>query len=145
MHNTRNGELPGHHRHGDHTEPKGHASDLVRDEKEAKTAQQVVDDMVQQRGALPKKEAKKEGAKEGEAKEGAKEGEKKAEAAPAAEEKKAEAPAAEAEAKPAEEKKVQLADIEVDDRSLNDNDTEYGSFIASADPHPSAQEPQSIG
>lgn len=39
MHNTRNGELPGHHRHGDHTEPKGHASDLVRDDKEAKTAQ----------------------------------------------------------------------------------------------------------
>jgi hypothetical protein len=46
MHNTRNGELPGHHRHGDHLEPKGHAADLVRDEKEAKTAQQVVDDMV---------------------------------------------------------------------------------------------------
>ena len=101
--------------------------------------------MVQQRGELPKKEdKKKEAAKEGEAKEGAAKEEKKADAAPAAEEKKAEAPAAEAEAKPAEEKKVQLADIEVDDRSLNENDTEYGNFMAAAEAHPESKEPMPI-
>lgn len=130
MHNTRNGELPGHHRADDHPEPKGYHASHIPDlrDKQASSAQVVAD-------------AIKNGPKEEEKP-----------AAPAA----AEGEAKKEEAKPAEDKKVQIMDDikDVDERAQNDNDSEYNavptdlaqqeSAAAIAVPHPAAKEPQPI-
>jgi hypothetical protein len=141
MHNTRNGELPGHHLKNDHPEPKGlHASEIPDLRDQAVSSASVVADA--------KKNAPKEEKKE----------EKAADAAPAAAEgdKKA-APAEKAEDKPAEEKKVQMSDsiAEIDERSQNDGDSEYETVPTdqaqqeesqeeSAAPHEASKEPMPI-
>lgn len=95
MHNTRNGELPGHHLKNDHPEPQGHHASHIPDlrDKQASSAQVVAD---------AKKNAPKEEEKP---------------AAPAAAEGEAKK-----EEKPAEDKKVQLMDDiqDVDERAHND-------------------------
>ena len=123
MHNTRNGELPGHHLKNDHPEPKGfHASHVIDSRPAELTSAQVV---AAAKAAAPAEEPK---------------------AAPAAE---GEAAAAPAEDKPAEEKKVQMSDAisEIDERAQNDNDAAPAELAQkqAEEAHPTSKEPMPIG
>ena len=110
MHNTRNGELPGHHLKNDHPEPTGDHASTIPDLRNVKSSAAEV--VAEAKKNAPKEEKKEEKA----AAPAAAEGEKKAE------EKK--------EDKPAEEKKVQMTSSisEIDDeRADSEGDSEYNA------------------
>jgi len=124
MHNTRNGELPGHHLKNDHPEPTGHHASHIPDLRDHATTSAAV--VAAAKAAAPAEPA--------------------AAAAPAAE---GEAAAAPAEDKPAEDKKVQMSDAvqDIDERADNDNDREYSApaMDQQIDVHPASKEPMPIG